>query len=143
MKTKGSKSSRKERAAAPGPLVVEPIYVAYPASDNHERHLIVHEPAPIEAPESEEVSGGDPNAAEDIGYGDNVLDDEILPQLEPKLVSSPAPTSSEYISIGRRLTLIAQDDSWAEHQQEASPVQDETPRTPPSQVTYLVLDYDN
>ena len=59
------------------------------------------------------------------------------------MVSSPAPTSSEYISIGRPLTPIAQDDSWVERQQVDTPVQDETPRTPPAQVTYPVLDDDN
>ena len=110
LKTKGSKASRKECDVAPEPLVVEPISVAYPASANHEHRLVVHEPAPIEAPESEEVPAVDPNAAEDIGQEDNVLDDEVLPQLEPQLVSSPAPMSSDYISIGRPLTPTTQDD---------------------------------
>ena len=96
-----------------------------------------------EAPESEEVPAVDPNAAEDIGHEDNVLDDQVLPQFEPQLVSSPAPTSSEYISIGHPLMPVAQDDSWAECQQEPTPVQDETPRTPPAQVTSSVLDDDN
>ena len=53
---------------------------------------------------------------EDIGHDDHVNDDEVLPQLEPQSVSSPALTSSELISIGRPLTPVAQDDSWAERQ---------------------------
>ena len=83
--------------------------VALPASTNPEHRLVIHEPASREAPESEEVPAVDPNAAEDIGHEDNVLDDEVLPQLERQLVSSPAPTSSEYISIARPLTPIAQE----------------------------------
>nr|XP_020155680.1 fibrous sheath CABYR-binding protein-like [Aegilops tauschii subsp. strangulata] len=67
----------------------------------------------------------------------------ILPQLDPQSVSSPAPTSSELISIGRPLTPIAQDDSWAERPQQDTPVHDETPRTPPPQVTTPVLDDNN
>lgn len=78
LKTKGSKSSKKNRAAAPEPLVVDPISVAYAASTNRECCLIVHEPASTEAPESEEVPAVDPNAAEDIGKEDNVVDDEVL-----------------------------------------------------------------
>ena len=84
---------------------------------------MIHEPASIEAPKSEEVSAVDPNAAEDIGHEDNVHDDEVLPQLEPQSVSLPAPTRSELISIGRPLTPIAQDDSWAERQQQDTPCQ--------------------
>ena len=104
---------------------------------------MILEPASTEAPESEEVPAVNPTAAEDIGHEDNVHDDEVLPQLEPQSVSSPAPTSSELISIGHPLTPIAQDDSWAEQQQQDTPLQDETPRTPPAQVTTLVLDDDN
>ena len=55
---------------------------------------MIHEPASTEAHASEEVPAADPNTAEDIGHDDNVHDDEVLPQLEPKSVSSPAPTSS-------------------------------------------------
>ena len=127
LKTKGSKSSKKSCAAASKPLVVDPISVAYPASANHERRLVVHEPTSTEALVSEEVPAIDPNAVEDIGHEDNVVDDEVLPQLEHQLVSSPAPTSSEYISICRPLTPIAQDDSWAERPQEETPVRDATP----------------
>ena len=37
-----TKSSKKERAAASEPLNVEPISVALPASNNQERHLVIH-----------------------------------------------------------------------------------------------------
>ena len=104
---------------------------------------MIHEPASTEAQASEEVPAIDPNAAEDIGREDNVHDDEVLPQLEPQLVSWPAPTSSELICIGRPLTPIAQDDSWAERPQQDTLVHDETPRNPPPQVTTPVLDDDN
>ena len=46
LKTKASKSSRKERAAAQEPLNVEPISVSPPA--NRERRLVTHEPASTE-----------------------------------------------------------------------------------------------
>ena len=75
LKTKASKSSRKECATAPEPLVVEPISVALPASANRERRLVVHEPTPKEAPENEEVPAADPNAVKDIGHEENVHDD--------------------------------------------------------------------
>lgn len=137
LKTKGSKYSRKEHAAAPDPLIVEPIYVALPASANYERRLVVHEPSSTEAPENEEVPAADPNPAEDIGCEDNVNDDEVLPQLEPiAMVSSPAPTSNELISIGcpmtpRPMMPITRD----------MPMDDETIlRTPPTQVTTPVLE---
>ena len=137
MKTKASNSSKKERVAAPEPLIVEPISVALHASANRERRLIIHEPTSTEAPENEEVPAADPNAAKDIGREDNVNDDEVLPQLEPTpMVSSPAPTSNELISIGRPLTLcpmtpITQD----------MPMDDEAIlRTPPAQVTTPVLE---
>ena len=41
LKTKGSKSSKKSRVAAPEPLVVEPLSIAYPASANRESCLVV------------------------------------------------------------------------------------------------------
>ena len=70
--------------------------------------MIVHEPASTEAPEAEDIPAADPIAAEDIGHQDNVQDDAALPQYE----------QSELISIGRPLTPIAQDVSWADHPQE-------------------------
>ena len=79
--------------------------------------MIVHEPASTEAPVVEDIPAIDPTAAEDIGHQDNVEDDEVLPQIEHNLVSSPVLTNSELISIGRPLTPIAQDASWADHPQ--------------------------
>nr|XP_020188130.1 neuromodulin-like [Aegilops tauschii subsp. strangulata] len=114
LKTKASNFSRKERAAAKEPLNVEPISVALPASTNCECRLVVHEPASTEAPESKDIPAADSTAAEDMGQEDYVEDDEVIPQLEPKLVSSPAPMSSELISIGRPMTPIAQDELWEE-----------------------------
>ena len=73
-KKKLKKASKKERAAASEPLVVEPISVARPASTNQERQLVIHEPAFTEAPETEEVPAVDPITAEDIGSEDNVDD---------------------------------------------------------------------
>ena len=143
MKEELKKSSKKERLVASEPLVVESISVARPASTNQERQLVIHEPAFTEAPENEEVPAGDPITTEHIGRDDNVEDDVVLPQLEPQLVSSPAPMSSELISIGHPLTPITQDDSWTERSQQDTPVHDETPRTPPPQVTTPVLDDDN
>ena len=90
----------------------------------------LNEPASIEAPEAEENPAVDPTAAEDIGHQDNIEYDEVLPQIEHNLVSSPVRTNSKLISIGRPLTPIAQDDSWADHPQE-SPRAEETPVTPP------------
>ena len=49
----------------------------------------------------------DPTAAEDIGHHDNVEDDEVLPQIEHNVVSSPVLTNNELISIGCPLTPIA------------------------------------
>ena len=46
LKTKSSKSSRRDHAAPQEPLLVEPISVALLASSNCERCLDVHEPAP-------------------------------------------------------------------------------------------------
>ena len=87
---------------------VEPISVALPASSNQERQLVVHEHATTEAPEDEEVPAVDPITTEDIGREDNVEDDAVLPQQD----------NSELISIGRPLTPIAQDASWADRPQE-------------------------
>ena len=101
--------------------------------------MVVHEPASTEAPEAEENVAVDPTTTEDIGPHDNVEDDEVLPQIELNLVSSPVLTNSELISIGHPLTPIAQDDSWADHPQE-SPRDEETPVTPPTQVTTPVID---
>ena len=101
--------------------------------------MIVHEPATTEAPETEEIPAVDPTAAEDIGHQDNVEDDEVLPQIEHNVVSSPILTNSELISIGHTLTPIAHDDSWADHPQD-SPREEETPTTPPTQVTTPVLE---
>ena len=92
--------------------------------------MIVHEPASTEAHEAEDIPAAKHNAAEDIGQDDNVEDDEVLPQIEHNVVSSPVLTNSELISIGRPLTPIAQDASWADH-----PQQQDTPSTPQQQVT--------
>ena len=56
------------------------------------------------------------------------------------MVSSPVLMNNELISIGRPLTPIAQDDSWADRPQD-SPRQ-ESPSTPPPQATTLVLEDD-
>ena len=66
MKNKASKSSRKEQ------LNVEAISVALPSSTNHEHRLVVHERAPTEAPETEEIPGDDSIAAQDMGHEDRV-----------------------------------------------------------------------
>ena len=68
--------------------------------------MIVHEPASPEAPEAEDVPAVNPTAVEDIGPQDNVEDDEVLPQIEHNVVSSPVLTNNELISIGRPLTPI-------------------------------------
>ena len=83
-----------------------------------ERQLTIHEPASIEAHEAEDFPAADPIAAEDIGHHDHVEDDAALPQLEHQQVSSPVLTHNELISIGRPLTPIAQDASWADRPQE-------------------------
>ena len=90
--------------------------------------MIVHEPASTEAHEAEEIPAIDPIAAEDIGHHDNVEDDEVLPQIEHNLVSSPILTNNKVISIGRPLTPIAQDASWADR-----PQQQDSPSTPQQQ----------
>ena len=117
-KIKKKWKTKKERAAPTEPLVVEPISMVRPASTHQERQLIVHEPASTEAHEAEDIPAVDPSAAEDIGHHDNVEDDVVLPQIEHQQVSSPVLTHSELISIGRPLTPIAQDASWADHPQE-------------------------
>lgn len=61
---------------------------------------------------------------------------------EHQPVSSPVLTNSELISIGRPLTPIAQDASWADHPQQDTPSQ-ESPSTPPPQVNTPVLDDDD
>ena len=87
--------------------------------------MTVHEPASIEAPEAEDIPAAEPTAAEDIGHHDNVEDDEVLPQIEYNVVSSLVRTNSKLISIGRPLTPIAQDDSWADRPQDQ-----DSPSTP-------------
>src|SRR4051812_40959583 len=105
--TKKRKTKKKDRAAPTEPLVVEPISVARPASAQQEHRLIVHEPASPEAREAEDIPAVDPTVAEDIGPHDNVEDDEVLPQIEHNVVSSPVLMNSKLISIGRPLTPIA------------------------------------
>ena len=73
-----------------------------------ERQLTIHELAFTEAHEAEDFPAADPITAEDIGQHDHVEDGAVLPQLE----------NSELISIGRPLTPIAQDASWADRPQE-------------------------
>ena len=90
--------------------------------------MTVHEPASTEAPEAEEIPAVDPITAEDIGHHDNVEDDEVLPQIEYNVVSLPVRTNNENISIGRPLTPIAQDASWADR-----PQQQDSPSTPQQQ----------
>ena len=82
----------------------------------------------LEATPTVNVSVSEAQAAEDIGHHDNVEDDDVLPQIEHNLVSSPVLTNNELISIGRPLTPIAQDASWADH-----PQQQDSPSTPQPQ----------
>ena len=89
------------------------------------RQLTVHEPAFTGAHEAEDILAADPIAAEDIGHHDHVEDDVVLPQIEHQQVSSPVLTHSELISIGRPLTPIAQDASWADHPQEQEEEEDQ------------------
>ena len=96
-----------------------------------ERQMTVHEPASTEAPEAEDIPTAEPTAAEDIGHHDNVEDDEVLPQIEYNVVSSPVCTNSELISIGRPLMPTAQDASWADH-----PQRQDTPKFSPT-ASYL------
>ena len=75
---------------------------------------------------ADDIPAVDPTAAEDIGHHDNVEDDVVLPMIEHQQVSSPVLTHSELISIGRPLTPIAQDASWADHpQQQVTPPRQE------------------
>ena len=104
------RKTKKARAAPTEPLIVEPISIVHP---NAERQLTVHEPASTEAPEAEDIPTTDPIAAEDIGHHDNVVDGAVLPQFE----------NSELISIGRPLTPIAQDASWADRPQEEEDIE--------------------
>ena len=97
------------------PLLSSPSQFARPTSTNRERQLVLHEPAFTEAPEAEDIPAVDPITAEHIGHQDNVDDDEVLPQMERQPVSSPVLTNNKLISIGRPLTPIAQDASWADH----------------------------
>ena len=105
--SKKKRKTKKNRAAPTEPLVVEPISVVCPTSANQELQMTVHEPASTESPEAEEIPAVDPITAEDIGHHENVEDDEVLPQIEYNVVSSPVRTNSEIISIGRPLTPIA------------------------------------
>ena len=75
-----TKSSKKERAAASQPLIVEPISVALPATTNKDRRIVIHTPASTEAHGDEEAV--DPITAEDIGHEDNVEDYEVLSQIK-------------------------------------------------------------
>ena len=86
-----------------------------PASATQELRMTVHESASTETPEAEDIPAAEPTTAEDIGHDDNVEDDEVLPQIEYDVVSSPVLTNSELISIGRPLMPIAQDASCADH----------------------------
>ena len=134
---KKRKPKRRDRATPTELLVVEPLAFVPPPSANQERQMIVHEPASTEAPEAQEVPVIDPIATEDIGPHNNVQDDVVLPQIERPTVSSPVLTNSELISIGRTLTPISQDASWAHRPQQATPHQD-SPSTPqPSSVPVI------
>ena len=100
--------------------------------------MVIHEPASTEAPEAEDIPAVDPTAAEDIGHHDNVEDDEVLPQIEHQLVSSPVLTQSVLISIGCPLTPTVQDASWADH-----PHRQDTPSSPQPQATPSVQEEDD
>ena len=89
-------------------------------SVHQERRMVVHEPATTEAHEAEDFPAADPIATEDIGQHDNVEDGAVLPQLE----------NSELISIGRPLTPIAQDASWADRPQEEQDYEAQPTPTP-------------
>ena len=104
--------------------------MVYPEAEHYERQLTIHEPASTEAHEAEDIPAADPTAAEDIGHHDNVEDDEVLPQIEHQLVSSPVLTHRELISIGRPLTPIAQDASWADRPQEEEDFEAQPTPTP-------------
>ena len=106
--SKKKRKTKKERAAPTEPLIIEPISMVRPAAEHQERQLTVHEPASTEAHAAEDIPAADPITAEDIGQHDNVEDDAVLPQQD----------NNELISIGRPLTPIAQDASWADRPQE-------------------------
>ena len=74
-------------------------------------------------------------SAEDIGPHDHVEDDAVLPQLEHQQVSSPMLTHSKLISIGRPLTPIAQDASWADRPQAQEEEDFEAQPTPTPQAS--------
>ena len=86
-----------------------------------------------------------PITTEDIGPQDNVVDDEVLPQIDRQTVSSHVLTNSELISIGLPLTPISQDASWADRPQPVTPVQDSpsTPRPSPTQGPSPIVNDDN
>ena len=115
--SKKKRKTKKERAAPTEPLIVEPISMVRPDA---ERQLTIHEPAFTEAHEAEDFPAADPIAAEDIGQHDHVEDGAVLPQLE----------NSELISIGRPLTPIAQDASWADRPQEEEDYEAQPTPTP-------------
>ena len=115
--SKKKRKTKKARAASTEPLIVEPISMVYPEA---ERQLTIHEPASIEAHEAEDIPAADPIAAEDIGQHDNVEDGAVLPQHE----------NSKLISIGRPLTPIAQDASWADRPQEEEDNEAQPTQTP-------------
>ena len=94
--------------------------MVHPDAESQERQLTAHEPASTEAHEAEDIPAADPIAAEDIGQHDNVADGAVLPQLE----------NSELISIGRPLTPIAQDASWADRPQEEEDLETQPTPTP-------------
>nr|XP_020161834.1 proteoglycan 4-like [Aegilops tauschii subsp. strangulata] len=76
---------------------------------------------------------------------ENQEHDEVLPQIERPTVSSLVLTNSELISIGRPLTPISQDASWADRPQPATPSQDSpsTPRPSPAPVISQIANDDN
>lgn len=124
------------------PLLVMPISVAPPASENTERHVILHEPAPTEAhaKESEVIPAVDNTAAADIGHEDNVQPDpEIIPQIEAEVVASPPHEASENISIGDPSTPIIQDEFW-EEEHAHSPMHEVIPHSPPAQAATPVFE---
>ena len=83
-----------------------------------ERQLTIHEPASTKAHEAEDFPAADPITAEDIGQHDNVEDGAVLPQ------------NSKLTSIGRPLTPIAQDASWADRPQEEEDYEAQPTPTP-------------
>ena len=125
---KKKRMTKNEWAAPTEPLIVEPISMVHPDADPQERQLTVHEPTFTGAHEAEDFPTADPIAAEDIGYHDH--DDAVLPQLEHQHVPSPVLTHSKLISIGRPLTPIDQDASWADRPQEEEDFEAQPTPTP-------------